>query len=336
MIERGVYYYIWHEETMRCPGEIIPRELDDILDLKFQFLLVDLEPSLFRKSLFRKALDELIGHCGERGLRIMPICNIGFGMIPEADMTEEMVALNDAGEPVRNEGTWGFQMSYYSPRTYAYIEEHTGSLLEAIRPAQYFHTVRPADGGGEGRRPVLELMEDVGYTRYAKTDFSAAAGEVFYSKEIAVAGFLERLRRFVHEKFGGYRCLLKTFRDANPYHDRIGNMGLDYELLGAVSDGTIETVAPVRREGAEAYGPVERGLELQCRMTPPGKIRFGTILCERPWFDPMEHARVIAGLDRFDAVVWYNYNEVITSPCDLKGSGEMRAKRMEVWKEFGF
>ena len=94
-------------------------------------------------------------------------------------------------------------------------------------------------------------------------------------------------------------------------------------------------MAPGRRGDEADYAPVERGLELQCRLTPGEKLRFVTILCERPWFEPMTHARIISGLDRVDGVVWYNYNEVITSSCDLKQDKKMRQTRLAVMEEFG-
>ena len=327
-MKTGVYYYIWHEETMERPGAIVPSELDDIRELGFDYLLMDLQPSLFNASRFRKALDVTIEGCLERSLELMPICNIGCGMIPECDLTEDMVARTSSGALAKAEGS-GPQMSYYSRKAYEYIEKHTANLLETIRPVQFRN-----DGG----TPVIELMEDVGYPRTLETDYSRNALMSPFAKEIAVAGFLDRLTERIHERFPGYVCLLKTFRDATYDHPRIGNMGIDYHLLAAIADGTIETTAPLyfSEDDNISYAPVEKGLAFQCRMTPSGKCRYATILCERPWFDPAAHAAILSGLNRIDGVVWYNYNEVVTSDCGLKNNDKMREKRREVREEYGF
>lgn len=322
----GIYYYIWYKESMNN-HKIITEELQDIrYNLGCKWLLMDLEPDLFTSydQKFQPALEHVIDVCKDIGLKIMPIPNIGSGMLPKDWLREhpEAMARDKNGKPMVYDDERITIFSYYSREALERLKEHTKFVLDLCKEVNYTY---------QGSK-MVEIMEDVGYPEHSTADYNRWAK---YPKETAVANFVGSLVDYTKE-LGDYKCIFKAFRGAQPFHTRLKNMGLDYKRLAEVADGQIDTIAPISqtplKKGVD-YGLVKRGLDLQSQLTK-NKLSFYTVLCERKNFDPEKHLRLILEYPYTD-IVWFNYNEGITVDTELKTDQEKRKVVIKLIKEYG-
>ena len=320
----GIYYYIWYEESM-ADHAIVTKEIKDIKEnLKCKWLLMDIEYSLLRswEGRYTETLKHVVAVCKDLGLEIMPIPHIGSGMLvpPWSDQNPGEFALDPEGNVAITEDT-GITMSYYSRLALEELNRHTAWVLEIVEPVHYMY-----DG-----YKIVEIMEDVGYPRYVKTDFNPKAT---YSKTTAVANFVGRLSDYARS-LGSYKCIHKAFRDAQPHHHCMENMGLDYRKLIKVTDGEIETISPwdMKTENQVSdYGKVKSGLDFLFSITG-GKMTFCTILCEREQFDIAAQVELVRKYPYCD-LVWFSYNEGITVDTDLKHDESKRRQAIELIEKY--
>lgn len=320
----GIYYYIWYEESMNMHA-IITHELEDIYhNLGCNWLLMDLQPSLFSSynGKYLPAFKHVINTCKELGLKIMPIPHIGSGMLPPDWFNQHpnSMALDKNGKPAIMEDT-GICISYYSRDALEKLNEHTKFILNFCRDVNY---------SIDGHR-IVEIMEDVGYPRHVDTDYNKWAK---YPKTIAVSNFVGNLIEYTYS-LGNYMCIFKAFRDAQPFHNCLSNMGLDYNKLIEIADGQIETISPFPQANDECkpdYENVKKGLDLLFSITQD-KLTFCTVLCERYSFDPAKQLELILKYPYKD-IVWFNYNEGITVDTDLKSNQEKRHEIIKLIKEY--
>lgn len=324
----GIYYYIWHEYSMN-DYNIITQELEDIYhNLGCEWVLMDLQPSLFSSynGKYLPAFQHTIDTCKDLGLKMMPIPHIGSGMLPPVWFGQhpEAMALDKDGKPAIMEDT-GICISYYSREAMERLNEHTKFVLNLCKDINY--TI--------DNSRIIEIMEDVGYPRYVNTDYNKWAK---YSKTTAVANFLGNLIEYAHS-LGNYKCIFKAFRDAQPFHNCLNNMGLDYNKLIEVADGEIETISPFPQSSDKRepdYQQVKKGLDLLFNNTDTKdnkKFTFCTILCERHEFDPERQLEIVLKCPYKD-IVWFNYNEGITVDTDLKSDKEKRKKVIKLIHEY--
>ncbi len=323
MSKPGVYYYLWHDRIMNNPSVEIARDLDAIRETGFGWVIVDMQPSLLEsyEGRYLAAAYILVKELVARNMTIMPILNIGSGMIPEVwfENYPKALALRPDGKPAITEAT-GPTISYYSCEALSYLKEHIKRVREIVWPAIHL---------SKNGRAVVEVMEDVGYPRNEETDFGVFAPKCHAPKSRIVAEFCSHLCREARVCFSGTAglsaiALLKTFRDADPFHLRKEAMGLDYELLVDVSDGLIETVAPGSPNSPEdPYLKVERGLNFQADLCR-GKYRIGVVLMEREHFDPARHLSILLQ-NPPDEIAVFNWNERITVDCELGRDHQIRA-----------
>ena len=320
----GIYYYIWYEESMGNHA-LITEELKDIKEnLKCKWLLMDMQYSLLRswEGRYTKALKHVVNVCLDMGLKIMPIPHIGSGMLtpPWSEENPGEFAMDRAGKIAITEDT-GITVSYYSRKALDELNRHTALVLELVEPAHYTHN---------GHK-IVEIMEDIGYPRYVESDFNPKAT---YPKTTAVVNFVGRLSDYA-KSLGDYRCIHKAFRDAQPYHPYMENMGLDYRKLIKVTDGEIETISPwgmAANNTEPDYDIVRNGLDFLFSITGE-KMTFCTILCERERFDIGAQVELVRKYPYCD-MVWFSYNEGITVDTDLKRDKSKRRDSIELTEKY--
>ncbi len=320
----GIYYYIWFEESLNDHA-LVTRELEDIKkNLKMDWLLMDLQYSLLRswEGRYVETTKHVVNVCEDLGLKIMPIPHIGSGMLTPVWIEEHHneMAMDSDGNVAIMEDT-GPCMSYYSRLCLEELTRHTESVLELVEPVHYQF----------GGHKIIEIMEDVGYPRYVKTDFTSKAT---YSKTTAVANFVGKLCDHARS-LGNYKCIHKAFRDAQPHHPELDNMGLDYRKLIAVTDGEIETIAPWSMANANRtpdYELVREGLDFFFSLTKD-KLAFTTILCEREEFDPRPQVELVRDREYSD-LAWFSYNEGLTVDSELKHDKVKREQVVRLGEQF--
>jgi hypothetical protein len=314
----GIYYYFWHQEIERRRignHSKIDEDLEDIKkNLNLDFIVVDLEPSLFKNNKHLPGYDEAYDHvkdrCKDLGLKLLPILSHGSGMLHDewwSDPHNIVNAFSPQGKP------WKFGDGYwmnYSPECLEQLKAHQHHILKNISP--------------EISMGICEVMEDVGYPHGHGTTPNPAQ----------VTSFVEELVKSAHRS--GYKGIYHAFRDGRTQPHWFNEIGVDYQDLSRVCDGQIDTVAPLGYTGRQNdYNLFEDGVKLLCENNRE-RITFITLSADKPQFSLIEqHNRVrflqSSGLDH-TGLVFYSYNEGYNVNSDLSSNLQHRQELLKILK----
>ena len=302
----GIYYYIWHKPPLPLRlgnPDLIRRELADIRDLGLDFIIMDLECSLFGDPRYGESFLMVCESCADLGLKILPITCQGSGMLPDrwwADRQHRAYRNKDGNKVVFFGNS--YSMDYHHEECYEAVRDHQRFVLDLISP--------------EVRYGVVEVMEDVGYP----------FGHGNQPDPEHVTRFIARLAEDARQF--GYQPICNPIRCGRLQPEFFAELGVDYEGLARVVDGQIGVIAPLGPKSTNDYDVFRRGVKYLTDVNR-GKLCFVVLSADRPFFNPVEQFSHLEGLDYTD-IVFYSYNENFTDFSDLRTDKKNRAQVRDI------
>lgn len=311
----GIYYYFWHQEPERKRignHALIDEDLTDIKNnLDMDFIVVDVEPSLFNNKKYLPGYNEAWEYvklkCEGLGLKILPILSHGSGML-------------------RDDWWVGREKNAFSPGRVpykfgdGYWMDYNLECLEALKDHQRYildNLPRQVSMG------VCEVMEDVGYPH----------GHGTVPDTIKVTAFVKELINGVHTL--GYKGIYHAFRDGRVFPHWFKEIGVNYQALSQVCDGQIDTVAPhhLVDPGREDYNLFEDGVKLLCDLNK-NKLVYITLSADRSMFGLRKQWERVKAIDNdYTDIIFYSYNEGYNVSSELQTNNEHRAEIKEILAE---
>jgi len=302
----GTYYYLWNQYTLDDADEI-NRDLEDIREFGFDFILVDLHESFLREGderhqKYRTGTRRLLDECRRLGLGVMPICNFGAGLFTKKWWNQNLQSgLRTQEGTVFINPDHGIPVTNYDAASVEKFVAHQRYVVDLVGDVLYRHN-------GEG---VVEVLEDAGF-HYTEQNLSFD-GDSVTERKARLAQCLCAMRREAAAQ--GYKTVAKTFRCAQPFHADRDRMGIDYDVIVREVDGIVDGIvhhpdAP----GSTWNEQIRNGFELVSSC----ELLFPVVLCERAHFSISEQVEAILEHTHPADVIFYQYNERISSDVGLR------------------
>ncbi|MBZ5496931.1 MAG: hypothetical protein LAP85_11065 [Acidobacteriia bacterium] len=302
----GIYYYIWNQYTLDDADEI-NRDLEDIRELGFDFILVDLHESFLREGderhrRYRIGVRRLLRESGRLGLRVLPICNFGAGLFTKKWWNQNLQsAMRTQDGSVFINPDHGIPVTNYDESSAEKLVAHQRYIVGLVGDVLYEHS-------GVG---VVEVLEDAGF-HYTEQNLTFP-GDSITERKTRLTLCLRAMRQEATDR--GYKTLVKTFRCAQPFHADRDRMGIDYDAIVREADGIVDGIvhhpdAP----GTTWNEQIRNGFELVSSC----ELLFPVVLCERSHFSPGEQVEAILEHTNPADVIFYQYNERISSDVGLR------------------